>query len=318
MTAMGATPYEIMRAIPFDLPPKEFNPSEATEDSLRRYGFPVGPWRGSWKRTCSLIQPEFGKSEQTKRHYFEKAGDWAGVEVMAPEGDTIDAVRAVWTIPKAYFPEGANGDMAYAASSWVGIDGDHGSTDILQVGVDSMVYRAGRKLTRAFVAWWEWVPSDREYAQRNFEESDREVKNFDVSAGDTVDCQIYVEHGDRKQASIRLYNRNSGVARSFLVKAPKDTELRGNCVEWIVERIDYKNNFVLARYDDVEFEDAEAITNRSGILRPGAKGVRWRDVEMVERECVISRGSCKREGRVLCTYVNPARAMRAAAGKEKA
>src|SRR6516165_6755834 len=104
MTAMGATPYEIMRAIPFDLPPKEFNPSEATEDSLRRYGFPVGPWRGSWKRTCSLIQPAFGKSEQTKRHYFEKAGDWAGVEVMAPEGDTIDAVRAVWTNPTAYFP----------------------------------------------------------------------------------------------------------------------------------------------------------------------------------------------------------------------
>jgi len=30
---MGATPYEIMRAIPFDLPPKEFNPSEATEDA---------------------------------------------------------------------------------------------------------------------------------------------------------------------------------------------------------------------------------------------------------------------------------------------
>ena len=315
---MDATPYEIMRATPFDLPPKGFDPPKAPDDSLRRYGFPAGRWRGSWRPDCKLIQSEFGKSEQTKRHYFEKAGVWAGVEVMAPEAATIDQVRAVWTIPKAYFPEGAKGDMAYAASSWVGIDGDHGSTDILQVGVDSMVYRAGRKLTRTFVAWWEWVPSDQKYAQRNFEESDREVKNFQVSAGDTVDCQIYVEHGDRKRASIHLYNQNSGVAHSFLVKAPQDTELRGNCAEWIVERIDYKNNFVLAKYDDVEFEHAEAITNGDGILRPGAKDVGWRAVEMVEAGRVISRGSCKREARVLCTYVSPARAMRAAAGKEKA
>jgi hypothetical protein len=175
------------------------------------------------------------------------------VVVRAPRGATINAVRGVWTIPKVYLPHGDPHGITYATSSWLGIDGDGKSTDVLQVGVDSMVRSVGGATKRTFIAWWEWVPSNPAYAKRYFRNYEGEVKNFKISAGDTVDCQISIDDKNKTAATVYLYNRDKKVTRSFKVQAPPRTKLRGNCAEWIVESIDYQNDFILAKYDEVKF-----------------------------------------------------------------
>jgi hypothetical protein len=308
-----------MRATPFDPLPKKFDPSKASSDLLQHYGFPVGRWKDSWKGS-KLIQPTFGTIQDKKHHYYdERDSAWSGVVVMPPKGETINAVRGVWTIPKAYLPNGAPDGITYAASSWLGIDGDGESTDVLQVGVDSMVCRARGATKRTFVTWWAWVPSNPAYAIRNYQKYQGEVKNFKISAGDTVDCQISMDEKTEREATVYLHNQDKKVASSFKIPVPRGTKLLGNCAEWIVEKIDLKNNFTLARYDDVEFKGAEAITNKGNILRPGdASGVAWRGIEIVDSEKrVISKGSSTRPARVRCFYVEQAsdRALSAAAGK---
>jgi Peptidase A4 family len=308
-----------MRATPFDPLPKDFNPSKASEDLLHRYGFPVGRWKDSWKG-CKLIQPTFDNDHHKKHHYYdERDSAWSGVVVEAPKGQTINAVRGIWKIPKAHLPDGAAKGIAYAASSWLGIDGNGESTDVLQVGVDSMVCRDSRAPKQTFVAWWSWVPSDPAYAKRNYQKYQGPVKNFEVSAGDTLDCQISMDEKNEKEATVYLRNQDRNAATSFKVPVPRGTKLRGNCAEWIVEKIDYQNNSILAEYDDVEFKGAEAITNKGKVLRPGVgSGVSWRAIEIVDSEKrVISKGSSNRPAHVRCFYVNRPhlRAMSAAVGK---
>ncbi len=308
-----------MRATPFDPLPKKFDPSKASSDLLHHYGFPVGRWKDSWKG-AKLIRPAFGKISHKNHHYYdERDSAWSGVVVSAPEGATINEVRGVWTIPKAYLPNGAPDGLTYAASSWLGIDGDGHSTDVLQVGVDSMVHTVRGKTERSFLAWWEWVPSNQAFAARNFQKYEGQVKNFKISAGETVDCQISIDQKTKRRATVYLYNRDKKVASSFTVLAPRGTKLRGNCAEWIVEKIDFKNNFIFAKYDDVEFKNAEAITSNGKILQPGlGSSVAWRGIEIIDSEKrVISKGSSTHPARVRCFYVEQAsdRALSAAAGK---
>src|SRR5579859_1812728 len=123
---------------PFDPIPPGFDRNTETEDHLRRYGFPVGRWKGRWG-AGRIIEPTFRKMDhkqhrsRSKRHLGEETATvWSGAVIYPPEGTTINAVQAVWNVPNGYPPPEAEDGKWYTVSSWVGIDGDGDSADILQ------------------------------------------------------------------------------------------------------------------------------------------------------------------------------------------
>ena len=286
-------------------------PANMNEDTLGKYGFPVGRWRGRWESGRKTIQPTFramGYKQHRDRKAVventEKAGVWSGAVVYAPGGKTINAVQAVWTVPNCYPPAGAPDGIWYAASSWIGIDGDDGSTDILQAGVDSEVCTIGGSVTRLVTVWWEWAPDPTQW-----------VSNFPASAGDQLDCVISLDPSSKTTATIYLHNQTSGVAQSFKVTAPKDITLKGNCAEWIVERIKIDANTPeLARYSAVQFSDAKAFTDDDKTLQTNSENIKWAPIVMVDHSgAIISRGASEVPAVVQCTYVAPVPAARKAA-----
>jgi hypothetical protein len=248
---------------------------------------------------------------------------WAGVVIDAPNGETIKTVRGVWTVPNVYLPDDAPDDVTYAVSSWIGIDGDGKSTDIIQVGVDCEICRrrGDLKPTITVTPWWEWKPDDKTPELLDYGKYQGVIANFEVHAGDTLSCEINVDKDSGRHVSGLVKNLNNGIQRPFSVDAPEGTELKGNCAEWIVEMIPVNKQRNLAKYGVVEFREAKAITDGEKVLQPGPppKDFRWDNVKMVDGTQEISMGSSSTDhpGLVWCTYLGPARpaGMTAAAGK---
>jgi peptidase A4-like protein len=287
----------------FDLPPKGFEPSNSTEEELRQYGLPFGRWRMRWGSDYQNIKPILEPSTRNRRHELrgmqlavELAPVWSGVQVRAPSGARIDAVQAIWKVPNVLPPEGAPG-IKYAASFWIGIDGQvPGSPDLLQAGVDC--YFGLEDVDKpTVIAWVEWVPDNQVW-----------ITDLHVSPGDKIDCVIVVDPVTRKEATVHLHNLDRNAHRSVKVTAPTGMELKGNCAEWIVERIPYEagGKRELANYDVVDFEDARAFTDK------GLEVV-WAPIsyDMKVGGVVISKGESPGSALVRCTYQ---KVMRAAAG----
>ena len=68
-------------------------------------------------------------------------------------------------------PTGGSSDTQYAASAWVGIDGDTAQNSILQTGVDFYVENG----EASYDAWYEWYP---DYAYT--------FSGISINAGDTI------------------------------------------------------------------------------------------------------------------------------------
>ena len=83
--------------------------------------------------------------------------NWSGAAITSPPtGETFNEVAGTVTVPKPSIPDGVSAtDGEYAASVWVGIDGNTYSTAILQTGIDLVVDTSG---TASFSAWYEWYP----------------------------------------------------------------------------------------------------------------------------------------------------------------
>ncbi|KAH8789741.1 peptidase A4 family-domain-containing protein [Hyaloscypha finlandica] len=71
--------------------------------------------------------------------------NWSGAAITSPpSGQTFNAVSGKITVPTPYEPSGIGStDGEYAASAWVGIDGNTYSTAILQTGLDLNVSTSG-------------------------------------------------------------------------------------------------------------------------------------------------------------------------------
>jgi hypothetical protein len=100
--------------------------------------------------------------------------NWSGAAFTSPpSGQTFNAVSGKITAPTPSAPSGIEStDGEYAASAWVGIDGNTYSTAILQTGLDFTVSTSGAV---SYDAWYEWYP---DYAM----DFDLAISSGDVSA----------------------------------------------------------------------------------------------------------------------------------------
>ncbi|KUI52921.1 Aspergillopepsin-2 [Cytospora mali] len=172
--------------------------------------------------------------------------NWAGAVQI---GTGYDSITGTIEVPTPSVPSGGSSTKQYAASAWVGIDGDTCTTAILQTGVDFYAGRGGV----SFDAWYEWYP---DYAYT--------FSGFSISAGDTI--VMTADATSKKAGSVTLENTTTGKTVTHSFSAESD-ELCEYNAEWIVE--DFESGLKLvpfADFDTVTFSDCSPSVSGSTIM----------------------------------------------------
>ncbi|KAJ6024242.1 hypothetical protein N7540_005039 [Penicillium herquei] len=174
--------------------------------------------------------------------HVQYSQNWAGAVLI---GTGYTSVTGVFTVPTPQAPNGSSGTGNYAASAWVGIDGDTWNKAILQTGIDFTV-RGGNA---SFSAWYEWYP---EYAY--------DFTNISISAGDEI--KVSVQATSKSAGFAIVENLSTGVKVSHEFFGGEGGELAELNAEWIVE--DFQQGLTLVDFADfgtVSFRNACAVDN---------------------------------------------------------
>ncbi|KAK6086456.1 acid proteinase [Seiridium cupressi] len=209
--------------------------------------------------------------------HVEYSSNWAGAVLI---GTGYTSVTGTIVVPTPETPSGGSSRTEYAASAWVGIDGDTCQTAIVQTGVD--FYVEGSEV--AFDAWYEWYP---DYAY--------DFSGITISAGDTVTMTVTATSKSAGTAVIENQTTGTTVTHSF--SGETDTLCETNA-EWIVEDFSSGGSLVpFADFGTVTFTDASATTS-SGTV--GVSGATIIDIEQSNE--VLTDCSTSGDSEVTCTY----------------
>jgi hypothetical protein len=184
-------------------------------------------------------------------HVTLESTNWAGGILTAPPaGQTFNAVSARFTVPTPSKPAGVSGS-SFAASAWVGIDGDTAQNAILQTGVDFNLASSGAV---SFDAWFEWFP--------NFA---TDFTGIPISAGHVISLSVTATSSSAGTAVIE--NTSTGVTVTKALTAPDSSaHLQGQNAEWIVEDFEEGDSLVpFADFGTVIFTDAVATTGSGSV-----------------------------------------------------
>lgn len=238
---------ELPRGVSLPIPPPEgFNPLEASNEDLVKYGLPPRPAMDEfpdefvwWEKICSsagsFVMPAF--EPLPARRADKKTGDhissnWSGAVISASKDHHFTDVWASWTVSRPHPDNWAWRERywesgSFAAGTWTGIDGHKengkGSSDVLQAGIGHRCIVSTHQDTEYPIhPWWEWYP-----------EHPWAITGFQIATGDLVSVTISAK--SPTSASILFNNFSACTYTSFNVTAPEDVKLQGSCAEWIVE-----------------------------------------------------------------------------------
>jgi len=194
--------------------------------------------------------------EASNKTNTDYSANWSGAILESPPTDeTFTGVSATFTVPNPTIPTdiGSTDDSSYAASAWVGIDGDTYSTAILQTGVDFTVSSSGEV---SYDAWYEWYP---DYAY--------DFSGIDINAGDSITLSVVAATSTTGTATIE----NLSTGQTVIQQLTSTSALGGRNAEWIVEDFQEGDSLVpFADFGDVEFTDATATTTGGTVDLSGA------------------------------------------------
>jgi len=150
-------------------------------------------------------------------HVTLESTNWAGGILTAPPaGQTFNSVSGQFTVPTPSKPAGISGS-SFAASAWVGIDGDTAQNAILQTGIDFNLASSGAV---SFDAWFEWFP----LASTDF-------TGISIAAGNVIALSVVSTSSSTGTATIE--NLSTGVTVSKAITAPDSSaHLQGINAEW--------------------------------------------------------------------------------------
>src|SRR5271157_1084820 len=253
-------------------PPADFNPQTASPEALRQYGFPPRPDANlapgafaAWRKAVTVPQNRVNPTlEQTEIYHHPPEREitnplnvapnaprnatqtntynWSGWAVVDPSDPfKVEEIQAVWVVPVARVPFYTCTGTTYESSQWVGIDGadiDGGtSTDLLQVGTEADAACGGYT---SYYFWFEWLPNP----------SIQIGYPLTASAGDLV--YVAVWNSSPTLGHAYIMDISTTQVFSFSFSAPSGTTLKGDSVEWIVERPEVGGAFTeLTNYLDV-------------------------------------------------------------------
>jgi len=204
------------------------------------------------------------------------SSNWAGA-VLISSGFT--SVTGTIVVPTPKEPSGASAGTQYAASAWVGIDGDTCESSILQTGVDFYIQDG----EVSFDAWYEWLP---DYAY--------DFDGFSLSAGDTIQMTVTATSTSSGKATLENVSTGQSVSHSF---SGESSTLCETNAEWIVEDFSEGDSLVpFADFTTVEFTGASAVSDGSTVDTTGATIIDIKQNGKVLTSCSASGSE------VSCTY----------------
>ncbi|KZO96225.1 hypothetical protein CALVIDRAFT_598533 [Calocera viscosa TUFC12733] len=177
------------------------------------------------------------------------SSNWAGPVYNAAAG-TFKEVTGTFTVPTPSAPSGGSSRTSYAASAWVGIDGDSCDTAILQTGLDFTVEDG----SVSYDAWYEWYP---DYAY--------DFSGISFAAGNQVKVTVTATSTTSGTAVIENLTTGETVTEDIT----SSSALCEQDAEWIVE--DFEENDALvpfANFGTVTFTSAEATTSSGSTEGP--------------------------------------------------
>ncbi len=296
----------------YPAPPASFDYEKANGEERTLYGIPrftagSSDLQKRWQETVRnirLIEPVFEQQESRRKKLPgfkpgfgpETYTNWSGGVAFPDPGDKIWSVNGTWKIPKVSLPAGAQDGIWYSAATWIGIDGDDGSGDILQAGCVAAVLTSGGGHQHLFRPWWEWFPAGAFY-----------ITNIPSSAGDELNCwiqcvELLAGAANSNSALVLLSNVTSGLGFFFVATVPASVSLQGNCAEWILEApgTGPEGEPELAKFTKVDFTQCSATTVRDKTVLPNSGNT----INMVDSsDNVISKGKFVGSNDVQVSYV---------------
>ena len=292
----------------FKTPPADFELRTATDRERAVYGFPrcaveFKDLEKRWEakaRGFRMVEPTFAPRERKRQrlpafnrdHPTQVSNIWSGAVTFPPEEDAIKWVEGTWSMPDVGAPPGARPGDQCSASTWIGIDGDLSSGDVLQAGCDAyavLTHPFGTPV-KTFAPWWEWFPAASYW-----------ITSMIVSPGDELTCLICLDAGSKTVASIFLGNVTTSIGHFFTATAPGVVQASGNCAEWIVEALENQDGVPeLANYSTVEFTQCSAgtIGGKTVLANSGI------NVNMVNANgAVVSKGDLLGPNQVKVSFV---------------
>jgi Peptidase A4 family len=178
--------------------------------------------------------------------------NWAGSVITSPpSGSSFTGVSATFVVPTPKAPSGS-GSGSYAASAWVGIDGDTYNKAILQTGVDFTVHGG----EASFDAWYEWYPAVAS-----------DFSGIPIKAGDTISLSVTATTSTSGTAVIKNVSTGKTVTKALT----SSSKLGGQNAEWIVEDFEEGSSLVpFANFGAVEFTGASYTTSSGATGGPGS------------------------------------------------
>lgn len=169
--------------------------------------------------------------------------NWAGAILeQPPAGQQFATVVGQFTVPTV--KKGSTPSSYWAASAWVGIDGDTWQSAILQTGIDFWVDASGNV---NYDAWYEWFP---DYAY-DF--------NLKINAGDQI---LMIVQATSTTTGICVI-RNLTTRQTVTKQLSSSSALGGQNAEWIIEDfISGSGPVPLANWGTVTFTNAVALTSK--------------------------------------------------------
>ncbi|KAK7036003.1 acid proteinase [Favolaschia claudopus] len=179
----------------------------------------------------------------------EFSSNWAGAAFESPAG-TYKSVTGTFVVPTPRVPSGQSSSGSYAASAWVGIDGDTCGSAILQTGIDFTI--SGGRVS--FDAWYEYFP---DFAH--------DFSGISIAAGNTIKLTVTASSATAGTAVIQNLSNGQTVSKSLTSSA----RLCQQNAEWIVEDFESGNALVpFANFGTVTFTGASATTASGGTVGP--------------------------------------------------
>lgn len=238
---------------PYPLPPETFDPADASDRELRRYGLPTpaefraNPAAAAFRRAFLRRRPnapplrflsaskaanvaprlQILRFAAQAARPVQKSMNWSGGYVTPRDGRSFVSVMANWTVPEVSAPPGGTAPE-YQSSTWIGLDGQrlYADSSLPQIGTRQ------RWLTEPvphaeYSSWFQlWA--------RGLDLPIQELA-LPVDPRDKISAIITV----RDEATVRcnLKNVSKGIIlQAFDASVPAGLRISGATAEWIMER----------------------------------------------------------------------------------
>jgi hypothetical protein len=264
------------------LPPAGFDPLGASQEELKKLGFPKRPSRALQPAEYAFWQEMFAQPQEFEAFDFEilppvttrgrgffaqlprrqTSLNWSGAYITPRDGTIFSSIWGKFQVPTPNQPSGGGPGDKYHSSTWIGFDGQrrYYQSTLPQFGtaqdIDPIM---GAPATTLF-AWWQWWVRD--VPAQAFPNRLAAPK---IHAGDLIACFMQVAD-DRAGVSFVMTNLTTGRSVQFFQTAPPGSgplpfKVSGATAEWVMEKSADASDpkpLQLPDYGTVDFRDCGA------------------------------------------------------------